>query len=203
MEDVHPSLMEYLSLFPSAASISVVNDHQQAGPSQHLQNNLMDTSVAPSVAGSTSASAFSSSAGAGPSAFSPMHVQSPTIAAAAATTSPTPMTGIHTQPQQGLPSPADPLSFLNVLPEASGIGGPVADPSLFFSGLAHDPASLDTNIFNSAFGGGDFGDQWNSLMRETGLFDAHGNFKQDSNMMSPGTTVTGEQGGSRDMYPTF
>ena len=50
------------------------------------------------------------------------------LAAAAASTSPTPMTGIHTQPQQGLRSPAVPLSFLNVLPEASGIGGPVADP---------------------------------------------------------------------------
>ncbi|KAM5534515.1 hypothetical protein V8D89_011847 [Ganoderma adspersum] len=202
MEDVHPSLMEYLSLFPSAASISVVNDHQQAGPSQHPRSNLMDTSVAPSVTGSTSASVFSSSAGAGPSTFSPMHVQSPTIAAAT-TTSPTPMTGIHTQPQQGVPSPADPLSFLNVLPEASGIGGSVADPSLFFAGLAHDPVSLDANVFNSAFGGGDFGDQWNSLMRETGLFDAHGNFKQDHNTMSPATTITGEQGGSRDMYPTF
>ncbi|KAI1783785.1 hypothetical protein LXA43DRAFT_866997, partial [Ganoderma leucocontextum] len=29
MEDMHPSLMEYLSLFPSAASISVINNQQQ------------------------------------------------------------------------------------------------------------------------------------------------------------------------------
>ncbi len=199
MEDVHPSLMEYLSLFPSAASISVVNQ-QQLGPlhQQHQQSSLMNNS--PSVSGSTSAF---SSAGAGPSSFSPMHVQSPTGAAAATTTtSPTPMSGIQTQSQQGMPSTADPLSFLNVLPDNSVVGGAVADPSLFFAGLAHDPAALDANIFNSAFGGGDFGDQWNSLMRETGLFDAHGNFKQD-NMMSPTATVTGEQSGSRDMYPTY
>ncbi|KAI1790216.1 fungal-specific transcription factor domain-containing protein [Ganoderma leucocontextum] len=199
MEDVHPSLMEYLSLFPSAASISVVNNQQQFGPLQQQQANLMDTSVLAS--GSTSASVFSSSAGAGagPSPFSPMQVQSPSTA------SPTAMTGIQTQPQRGVPPMADPLSFLNVLPESSVLGGPMGDPSLFFSGLAHDPASLDTSMFNSAFGGGDFGDQWNSLMRETGLFDAQGNFKQD-NMLSPTATVTGEQrqghgSGSGDMYP--
>lgn len=201
MEDVHPSLMEYLSLFPSAASISVVNNQQQ----QQQQSGLMNSSVTPSVSGSASASAsvFSSPAGAGPSAFSPMHVTSPTITPTT-TISSTPMAGIQTQPQQGVPSTADPLSFLSVLPETSGLGGAMADPSLFFSALAHDPAALDTNIFGSAFGGGDFGDQWNSLMRETGLFDAQGNFKQDNMLSSPTATVRGDQGhGSRDMYPTY
>ena len=71
-----------------------------------------------------------------------------------------------------------PLQFLNVLPTGDPTGQ-IADPSAFFS------MSLEASggMFSSAFGMGEAaavtpgGDQWASLMRETGIFDAQGGFR--------------------------
>ncbi|TBU24176.1 fungal-specific transcription factor domain-containing protein [Dichomitus squalens] len=198
MEDVHPSLMEYLSLFPSAASISVVNGQQQ---------QPMDTT--PSV--------FSPAA-LGSSPFTNM--RTPSSAAGVPGLRHQPQPQPQSQPQAGPSTPTgrgtepvgDPLAFFNVLPDSGAVAAGLPDPSLVFAAMGMgqpDMGPLGTNIFGSSFGGGDFGDQWTSLMRETGFFDAQGNFKTDGLMspMSPTTPGMGQQGHARrdsgDIYPTY
>ncbi|KAI0367566.1 hypothetical protein BV20DRAFT_970323 [Pilatotrama ljubarskyi] len=143
MSNVHPSLMEYLSLFPSSASISVVSQGQQQVP--------MDTSGFPP-----------------PAPFSPADG----------------LAGVNPLPQQQHPHPQpqpqtepqdaqqDPLQFLNAL----ATGDPMTDPSAFFS-MGPD---MSNSIFNGPFALGDCaGEQWASLMRETGILDGQGSFRQD------------------------
>ncbi|KAI9062771.1 hypothetical protein FKP32DRAFT_1758891 [Trametes sanguinea] len=157
MSNVHPSLMEYLSLFPSSASISVVNQSQQQAP----------------IAAS------------GPSPFSPHTVSSPppfspsdSMSGIAGPSAQRPHQPHQSQTQCASP---DPLQFLNVLPTGDPTGQ-IADPSAFFS-MSSD---MSGGMFSSAFGMGEAaaatpgGDQWASLMRETGIFDAQGGFRQGS-----------------------
>ncbi|KAL1940728.1 hypothetical protein VTO73DRAFT_7769 [Trametes versicolor] len=179
MAHVHPSLMEYLALFPAAASISLVNQS-----SQHVPMDISDSPFAPPSAApvssppamstsSASASVSSSSSFAPPDTLPGVHPSSH---------------GPHQQHQAG-----DPLDFLNVLP----VGDPtdhLVDPSAFFS----MGPEMTNAIFNGTFamgGAGDAsGDQWASLMRETGIFDVQGAFRQDP---------FGAGGGQADSFPQY
>ncbi|KAI0794297.1 fungal-specific transcription factor domain-containing protein [Fomes fomentarius] len=153
MSNMHPSLMEYLSLFPGDASISVMDiDPATPPPSQ------------PSV--------FASS----PSASSSFATQSMGGIDGIAGILPNAAAGPSGTAPQG-----DLLQFLNVLPDGNASGSP-AEPSLFFSGNsvngnAMHPA-LSTDLFAS-FPTGELSEQWNSLMRETGFFDSQGDLLLD------------------------
>ncbi|KAI0675641.1 fungal-specific transcription factor domain-containing protein [Trametes maxima] len=149
MSNVHPSLMEYLSLFPSSASISVVNQNQQQLPM-----------------------------GASNGAFGPQRVSSPTTAFSPADGLASVAGPSRQQPHNQLQAQDDPLQFMNVLP-TNGHNGQITDPSAFFA-LAPE---MSNGIFNAPaeFGMTDAsGDQWASLMRETGIFDPQGSFRQDA-----------------------
>ena len=123
---------------------------------------------------------------------------------------PQPQAGQSAQTNLGTDPVGDPLAFLSVLPDSGVTAAGLGDPSLFFAGMGMemgqpDTAPLGTNIFGSSFGG-EFGDQWTSLMRETGFFDAQGNFKTDG-LVSPTTPTAGQQGharqGSGDIFPSY
>ncbi|KAI8996461.1 fungal-specific transcription factor domain-containing protein [Trametes punicea] len=148
MSSVHPSLMEYLSLFPSSASISVVSQSQQPTP-------MAASGTSPFV----------------PPPFAPSEATIGVSMPAPSTQPPPAQAAVH------------PLQFLNVLPTS----GPIADPSTFFSMLSGD---MSSGMLSSPFGMGEAaatGDQWASLMRETGIFDTQGNFRQDSFIGQPDT----------------
>ncbi|KAI0630475.1 fungal-specific transcription factor domain-containing protein [Trametes polyzona] len=165
MSRVHPSLMEYLSLFPSAASISVVNQQQQ----QQQQAVPMDTSDSPfapplPVSSPPASSSTSSASFAPPEGLPGVHAPSPSV---------TPHPHPHQHPHMLGPSQlqGDPLEFLNVLGPGPD-GGACADPSAFFSMALGPDANMGTGVFGAAasFADGGAGDGWASLMRETGIF---------------------------------
>ena len=180
MSNVHPSLMEYLSLFPADASISVM-DVDPAPPSL-------------STAGShphhdSTTSMFGTAQTAPSSMFStpPSHPHGQ------------PMVGVSVPQTQAGPSalqpppPVDPLHFLNVLPDGLNPAGPIADPSLFFAASPE----VSTGIFDaSSFAPGELGEQWNSLMRETGFFNS-----QAANGAAPGQDPFAKF--QEDVYPRY
>ncbi|OJT02942.1 hypothetical protein TRAPUB_6481 [Trametes pubescens] len=184
MAHVHPSLMEYLALFPSAASISLVNQS-----SQHVPMDISDSPFAPPSAPVSSPPAMSNSSA------------SASVSSSSSFAPPDTLPGVHPASAHGphqhqhQQAGGDPLDFLNVLP----VGDPsehLVDPSAFFS-MGPDMTSA---IFNGSFamgGAGDAsGDQWASLMRETGIFDVQGAFRQDP--FGPGGG-----GGQADSFPQY
>ncbi|KAI0766121.1 fungal-specific transcription factor domain-containing protein [Trametes elegans] len=191
MSHVHPSLMEYLALFPSSASISLVSQNQQ----QHVPMDADGPDFAAHVA-SPPASSVSAFAVAGP----PRPLSD-------GVSEPLDPRGAHSHPQhqsqhqhqhQQCQLPLDPLQFLNVLPTGDP-SGQIADPSAFFAmGVGGGPDGVagmfaspfpvgDTSSPAGGAGAGGAGDGWTSLMRETGIFDAQGNFRQDAFNTQPDT----------------
>ncbi|KAI0332685.1 hypothetical protein GY45DRAFT_1432896 [Cubamyces sp. BRFM 1775] len=178
MSSVHPSLVEYLSLFPSSASISVVSQSQNS--QQQQQQGSMGSSSSPFAPPPSVSS---------PPPFAPSDSMSGVQSHAPPPHAASQHQHQHPhqpQPQlqqaqavQGAAPDADPLQFLNVLPTGDPTGQ-IADPSAFFS----MSPEMTSGMFSSPFGmvepAGAGNDQWASLMRETGIFDAQGNFRQDS-----------------------
>ena len=176
MSSVHPSLMEYLSLFPSDASVLVVNPPQMPPPQPQHRTSLDNAATASTS--STDSVLGQSTRMTSPNAVLPRPVSQPIsvlpgvlpqsdVKAAVQPAQPQ----LQPQPQAG-PStaPPDPLQFLDtVLPDANATG-PIADPSLFFT-MGPD---LSTGIFDGSFTPGELGEQWTSLMRQTGFFDTTG-----------------------------
>ncbi|OBZ73744.1 hypothetical protein A0H81_06211 [Grifola frondosa] len=67
------------------------------------------------------------------------------------------------------------MEFLNVLPVNPDAH--ISDPSSFF-GFSTD---VPMEMFDIPYAPGDMmGEQWASLMRETGIYDESGNFTQNS-----------------------
>ena len=163
MEGVHPALMEYLSLFPTAASISVINQQGPWRPQVDVDTPMGNTGAA-SAQDALFAAAAAQQAASPTAATSPF---APPLAAALSGNG----AGAGTAPQPQ----ADPLAFLNVLPEGH-------TDALFFGG-AGPAGAVSTGIFDGSFVAGELGEQWTSLMRETGFFpigDAQGSvFRND------------------------
>ncbi|KAI0730863.1 fungal-specific transcription factor domain-containing protein [Earliella scabrosa] len=181
MSNVHPSLMEYLSLFPADASISVM-DVDPAPPALSTAGSHPHRDSATSMFG-TAQTAPSSMFSTPPShSHSMVGVSVPQTQAGPSALAPP-------------PPPVDPLHFLNVLPDGLNPAGPIGDPSLFFAASPE----VSTGIFDaSSFAPGELGEQWNSLMRETGFFNS-----QAAN--GPGT-ATGQDPFAKfqeDVYPRY
>ena len=172
MSSVHPSLMEYLSLFPADASISFM-DVDPAIPSLSMGSLPQDYS---SVFGSqTDLSA----------AFSQAQPFGQPMGGHPANVAPLPQPG-----PSNVPLSADLLQFLDIPPELQNTAGHSADPFAF--GAATPGVSTDTF---DAFASAQLGEQWESLMRETGFFDAG---TQGSGVgQDPFATFQG------DMYPRY
>ncbi|KAI0718035.1 fungal-specific transcription factor domain-containing protein [Cerioporus squamosus] len=172
MSNIHPSLMEYLSLFPADASVLVVNP-PQLPPQQSQHRTSVDTATASTS--STDSVVGQSTRTTSPNAMFP-HPQSQPISALPGTTpksdakaQPQPQLQQYGQPQTGSSAAQlDPLQFLDVLPDANP-AGPIADASFFAMG-----PNMSTGIFDGSFTPGELGEQWTSLMRQTGFFDAPG-----------------------------
>ncbi|KAI0820263.1 fungal-specific transcription factor domain-containing protein [Trametes gibbosa] len=198
MSRVHPSLMEYLALFPSNASISVVNQGPSAAHAQQQdqqQSMAMDTSDSPfappqreqrhsGLASPPSLSSGSSAASVAapftPDGLSGGHAQHSHAH---------PHAHAHAQYAQQQALQGDPLEFLNVLPTGDAVGGALADPSAFFfgpdmglgggvgvgvgvgAGMGMGGAGAGGGLLFGLGGEAGAGDGWASLMRETGIFD--------------------------------
>lgn len=138
LKDVHPSVMEYLSLFPQSSSSG-----------------------------------------------SSVGVESPSAASVSS------MPAMSSQVMPGMPDviSQETMQFLNSLPTTMAHEMPLEDPSTFFSVNSDLPMTMD--LYNMSFMPGEMGvgDQWQSLMRETGIFD-------QSNMeisTQTATSMTAEQ----------
>ncbi|EMD39103.1 hypothetical protein CERSUDRAFT_112795 [Gelatoporia subvermispora B] len=144
--DVHPTLMEYLSMFPASSSFALVDPSQPA----------LETLAA--------AGALPTQQQVQPQAQLPMQAQS----------------GMQMHTLQGIPS-----SFTQTLPPESAtptqapqvVQQQFNDISAFF-GTAHEMPPMPTDMFGAPFVSGDveMSEQWKSLMQETGIYDATGNF---------------------------
>ncbi|KAI0741388.1 fungal-specific transcription factor domain-containing protein [Daedaleopsis nitida] len=157
MSNVHPSLMEYLSLFPADASISFMDVDPTAA-----------SASAPGAQPQGSPPPFPTSA-----PFATMPSQTPAGAMPAHQPPHLPHQQLHTSAPPPQPLSGDALQFLNVLPAANA-GGPIGDPHMFFANN-----TFPADIFDGSFAPGELGEQWHSLMRETGFFDAQGTLRQD------------------------
>ena len=157
VSSMHPALMEYLSLFPTEASISVM-DVDSAPPPPHIACDALSSFALPSAFASKPAPSQS------PSAFA--------AAAAEPMGSIDGLAGTLAHPHAGvgqLGMSGDAAQFLNVLPDGTASGA-ITEPALFFS---ENTVSPEMGLFAS-FAPGELGEQWNSLMRETGFFDQQG-----------------------------
>lgn len=171
MSNIHPSLMEYLSLFPSDASVLVVNP-PQVPPQQPQHRASLDATTASTS--STESVLGPSTRTTSPNAFIP-HQPSQSIGVlSGAIPQPEVKAQFQAQNQEAQPqagssmAPLDPLQFLDVLPDANA-AGPITDASFFAMG-----PNMSTGIFDGSFAPGELGEQWTSLMRQTGFFDAPG-----------------------------
>ncbi|KAH9940787.1 uncharacterized protein BXZ73DRAFT_88507 [Epithele typhae] len=161
---VHPSLMEYLSLFPSTASISLVQNQNQnpgASPGHAYGHRRPDRHTR-----------------------LPLRLADVALQRGLAQALPSPPSAAASQQMQAM----DALRWLDTLPP--GPGGIPDVNAAFFSGVAGPPGigvhqagggngpacvRMDAGASQGIFDGsmvseGLAGDQWTSLMRETGFF---------------------------------
>lgn len=146
--EVHPSLVEYLSLFPATASLAVVDPTQQTynsptpmSPNSPMAQQQMQNHFAQPMNGMSSSTAPYSQF------FGAVHCQPAQTATSAA------QRQAQTQAAQQIP---------HASPESLGyLGEPMSGVALPDMGFTEDVL---------------MGEHWMSLMRETGILDSNGNF---------------------------
>lgn len=149
MSNMHPSLMEYLSLFPGDASISVMDIDPATPPHSHSQPSVSSSSLAAqSMGGIDGIAGILPNAAAGLSGTEP-HGDL--------------LQFLNVLPDGGASeSPAEPSLFFS----GNSLSGNMVHPA------------LSTDLFAS-FPTGELSEQWNSLMRETGFFNSQGDLLLD------------------------